>query len=65
MHITLKPTLINEVSQRISVLQDAVGLELATAYETKTLLFWKKCRVILSRVNAYIALPVTCSYKPN
>ncbi|QBR52996.1 phage tail protein [Erwinia sp. QL-Z3] len=56
---------MNEVSQRISVLQDAVGLELATAYETKTLLFWKKCRVILSRVNAYIALPVTCSYKPN
>ena len=39
-------------SERISVLQDAVDLEMATADETAALPLWKKYRVLLSRVDA-------------
>nr|WP_306278167.1 MULTISPECIES: tail fiber assembly protein [unclassified Pantoea] len=64
MNITLKSTLMNEASQRISVLQDAVDLEMATDDETKALPLWKKYRVLLSRINADISSAVTWPDKP-
>ena len=64
MNIILKSTLMNEASQRISVLQDAVDLEMATDNETKLLPLWKKYRVLLSRINADISSAVTWPDKP-
>ncbi|MCH9406345.1 tail fiber assembly protein [Pantoea agglomerans] len=64
MNITLKSTLMNEASQRISVLQDAVDLEMATDDETKALPLCKKYRVLLSRINADISSDVTWPDKP-
>lgn len=46
-----KSNLISETSQVISILQDAVDLEMATDEEKNQLLTWKKYRVILSRVD--------------
>ena len=64
MNITIKSTLMNEASQRISVLQDAVDLEMATDDETKALPLWKKYRVLLSRINAEIPTSITWPDKP-
>lgn len=47
-----KAELITATTDRISVLQDAVDLEMATADETAALPLWKKYRVLLSRVDA-------------
>ncbi|CCP02979.1 putative tail fiber assembly protein [Erwinia amylovora Ea644] len=45
-----KKTLMDEISQKISVLQDAVELDMATEEEKDRLLEWKKYRVRLNRV---------------
>lgn len=47
-----KANLITEASQTISILQDAVDLDMATDAETAALPLWKKYRVLLSRVDA-------------
>lgn len=47
-----KAELIAVATDRISVLQDAVDLDMATADETAALPLWKKYRVLLSRVDA-------------
>lgn len=52
----LKSNLMDEASRRISVLQDAVDLDIATTEETSSLLVWKKYRVLLNRVDT--AAPV-------
>lgn len=46
-----KNQLMNEATQLIAVLQDAVELEMATEKETADLTLWKKYRVLLSRVD--------------
>ncbi|MCJ7926431.1 MAG: tail fiber assembly protein [Pantoea vagans] len=47
-----KESLMSESGQMISVLQDAVDLDMATDEEESSLLLWKKYRVILSRIDA-------------
>lgn len=51
-NLAQKTSLMDAASERISVLQDAVDLEMATADETAALPLWKKYRVLLSRVDA-------------
>lgn len=50
-----KDALMSQASQRISVLQDAVELEMATEEEEAALPLWKKYRVLLSRIDANTA----------
>jgi len=59
-----KQTLMNEASQRISVLQDAVDLEMATDEEAAALPLWKRYRVLLSRVDADTADDIKWPDKP-
>ena len=58
-NINSKEYLMSEASQKISVLQDAVDLEMATDKEAASLPLWKKYRVLLSRVDANTADPIT------
>lgn len=53
-NIALKDSMMAEASQRVSILQDAVDLEMATDEEAAALPLWKKYRVLLSRTNAAI-----------
>lgn len=46
-----KANLIAEASQTISILQDAVDLDMATDDEKNELTAWKKYRVLLSRID--------------
>lgn len=48
---TRKKQLMSDASQNISVIQDALDLEMATAEEKDRLLEWKKYRVLLNRVD--------------
>ena len=54
-NITTKDSLMAEAGKRISVLQDAVELDMATDEEKGQLTAWKKYRVLLSRVDASIS----------
>lgn len=51
-NLSLKTALMDEANQKISVLQDAVDLEMANEEEAAALPKWKKYRVLLNRVNA-------------
>ena len=51
-NLSQKTALMDVASERISVLQDAVDLDMATDAETAALPLWKKYRVLLSRVDA-------------
>lgn len=46
-----KASLISEASQAISILQDAVDLDMATDEEKTQLTAWKKHRILLSRID--------------
>lgn len=46
-----KANLISEANQAISILQDAVDLDMATDEEKEQLTAWKKYRVLLSRID--------------
>lgn len=59
-----KNNLINEATQVIAILQDAVDLEMATDDEKTRLLAWKKYRVLLNRVNTSTASDITWPKKP-
>nr|WP_311779029.1 tail fiber assembly protein [Pantoea sp. YU22] len=50
-----KASLTSEASQTISILQDAVDLDMATDEEKAQLTAWKKYRVLLSRVDTSTA----------
>ena len=50
-NLSQKAALMDAASERISVLQDAVDLEMATDAETAALPLWKKYRVLLSRID--------------
>ncbi|MEN4544868.1 tail fiber assembly protein [Pantoea agglomerans] len=51
-NINQKDSMMAAASRRISVLQDAVDLEIATDEEAAALPLWKKYRVLLSRIDA-------------
>lgn len=59
-----KDALMSEATLRISVLQDAVDLEMATDEETAALPLWKKFRVLLSRIEAETAEAIIWPEKP-
>lgn len=63
-NLSYKNQLMSEATQRISILQDAVDLEMATDDETKLLPLWKKYRVLLSRVSANTSSDVSWPLKP-
>lgn len=54
-----KASLTSEASQTISILQDAVDLDMATDEEKTQLTAWKKYRVLLSRVDTSTAPDIT------
>lgn len=64
-NLSLKSALMDEANQKISVLQDAVDLEMATDEETTALPLWKKYRVLLSRVDANTSDTIAWPSKPN
>jgi len=59
-----KAELIAVATDRISVLQDAVDLEMATDAEVAALPLWKKYRVLLSRIDANISEDVIWPKEP-
>lgn len=63
-NVALKQSLMDEASNKISVLQDAVDLEMATDEETAALPLWKKYRVLLNRINANTSETVAWPDKP-
>lgn len=63
-NLSLKTSLMDEATQRISVLQDAVDLEMATDDEAAALPLWKKYRVILSRIDANSSTSIDWPDKP-
>lgn len=60
-----KAELIAAATDRISVLQDAVDLDMATDSETAALPLWKKYRVLLSRIDANTSDDVVCPEAPS
>lgn len=63
-NVSMKSLKMSEASQRISVLQDAVDLEMASEEEAAALPLWKKYRVLLSRIDANTPDTVTWPEKP-
>lgn len=59
-----KQGLMDEATVRISVLQDAVDLEMATDEESKELPLWKKYRVLLSRIDVSKPIQIPWPDKP-
>ena len=60
-----KASLLSDASQKISILQDAVDLEMATDDETAQLTAWKKYRVLLNRVDTSTAPDVSWPTQPS
>lgn len=63
-NVATKDALMSEASQRISVLQDAIDLEMATNNEIAALPLWKKYRVLLSRIDAEMSVGIEWPTKP-
>lgn len=63
-NIGMKALRMEQAGQRISVLQDAVDLEMATESEAADLPLWKKYRVLLSRIDANNPNEVQWPQKP-
>ncbi|MEB5837009.1 tail fiber assembly protein [Pantoea dispersa] len=59
-----KQELMDEATAKISVLQDAVDLEMATDEESKELPLWKKYRVLLSRIDVSKPIQISWPDKP-
>lgn len=59
-----KQSLMDEATVKISVLQDAVDLEMATDEESKELPLWKKYRVLLSRIDVSKPTQISWPAKP-
>lgn len=60
-----KQRLMSEAGEKISVLQDAVDLDMATPEEESVLKEWKKYRVLLNRVDTSSAPDIDWPVKPN
>ncbi|MFC7776777.1 tail fiber assembly protein [Pantoea sp. GCM10028869] len=63
-NIALKQSLMEEASGIISVLQDAVDLDMATEEEASELPSWKKYRVLLNRIDSDTPAVITWPDKP-
>lgn len=61
---TKKTQLINEATNKIAFLQDAVEAEIATTEEQIAYTAWKKYRVLLNRINVNNALNIEWPTKP-
>lgn len=59
-----KQYLMTEAGAKISVLQDAVDLDMATPEEESALKAWKKYRVLLNRVDTSTAPDIAWPVKP-
>ncbi len=59
MNLNRKSTLMSKATERVSILQDAVDLEMATSEEVALLTKWKKYRVLLSRIDANTPSDIT------
>ncbi|WP_425028279.1 tail fiber assembly protein [Pantoea brenneri] len=60
-----KSSFLAEASQKISILQDAVDLDMATDDETSQLTAWKKYRVLLNRIDTSKAPDIKWPNKPS
>ncbi|MFQ1041930.1 tail fiber assembly protein [Gilliamella sp. CG16] len=60
-----KKQMIEEATNQIGYLQDAVDIQMATEQEIKSLADWKKYRVLLNRINTDLAPNITFPEKPN
>lgn len=60
----MKQTLMDEASLKISILQDAVDLDMATDDEKTRLTAWKQYRVLLNRVDTSSTSNVVWPDKP-
>lgn len=60
----LKSSLMAEAADKISTLQDAVDLDMATDDEKTELVAWKKYRVLLNRIDTSTAPDITLPKKP-
>lgn len=60
-----KSSLMQESTDKISVLQDSVDLDMATDEEKESLVAWKKYRVLLNRVSADTASQIEWPNKPD
>ncbi|MCX8587581.1 MULTISPECIES: tail fiber assembly protein [unclassified Gilliamella] len=49
---TMKISLINEVNEKIAILQDVIDLDMQESNEEEQLKQWKKYRILLTRVDA-------------
>jgi len=58
-------TLLQTANARVTPLQDAVDLDMATDVEKKQLAAWKKYRVLLSRVDTSTAPDITWPEQPS
>lgn len=63
-NVATKASLISEATLAISILQDAVDLEMATDEEASALPLWKKYRVLLSRIDANTSDDIKLPDKP-
>lgn len=59
-----KKYLLNEATQKVSILQDAVDLDMATDEESRLLPLWKKYRVLVNRVDTNTNDKITWPEKP-
>lgn len=60
-----KQSLMQDATDKISVLQDAVTLGMATEEENENLIKWKTYRVLLNRVDAQVASQINWPTKPD
>lgn len=60
----MKAGLMNEAGDKISPLQDAVDMDMATEEETALLTAWKKYRVLLNRIDTSKAPDITWPGRP-
>lgn len=61
-NIELRNVLLRSAAERISPLQDAVDLEIATDDEAAALIAWKKYRVQLNRMDQQEGYPLTVAW---
>lgn len=63
-NLSTKKSFIDESTLNISILQDAVDLDMATDDEKQKLTAWKKYRVLLNRIDANTSSKFTWPDKP-
>ncbi len=64
VNVAQKDSLMTEATKQVSVLQDAVDLDMATENEKAALPLWKKYRVLLNRIDANTPDEIAWPAKP-